>query len=496
MVLIHPKDSRLNARWKAFLVTKWSLVAVDIVAINVALIFGFWFRMQSGVFHTGLSVEPSLGLDHVRTMALVSVITLYIFKSNGLYREAIFSERFTQAQLVLKSVTLSVLLLLATTFMAKEGHFTERRSILFFAWATLLALELVVRCGLLAYVMRLGSWRKEILVLGAGKSGRYLVHQLNKSKRMGYDVVGFLDDHPDLIGKKFEEVPVLGRVEDLGRVADEYGINEVFISISSMSHRRMLDIVALCKHHDLSVRILSDLFDVLTTRVHVETVGNLPLIRLKETPLQGLNLILKRTVDFTGAFLGILILSPLFLFLAAAIKLTSKGPVFYIQRRVGRNGREFDLYKFRSMRMGNDDRSHREYVTRMIRGDDVSVVDGNGRKVHKMVGDARITPAGRFMRRLSLDEFPQLFNVLKGDMSLVGPRPPIPYEVAAYDQWHRKRLEVLPGITGLWQVNGRNETRFEEMVLLDMYYIENWSFPMDVKILLRTVPAVVRRNGH
>jgi len=202
----------------------------------------------------------------------------------------------------------------------------------------------------------------------------------------------------------------------------------------------------------------------------------------------------KRMMDVIGSVLALLIFSPLFLAIAAAIKLTSKGPIFYRQQRVGQYGQPFEFLKFRSMVTGNDASSHREYVRKLIAGTaDRKPSEGDAQGVYKLTNDPRITPLGTFLRRSSLDELPQFLNVLRGDMSLVGPRPPISYEVEAYALWHRRRLlEAKPGITGLWQVNGRNRVEFDEMVRLDLIYAKNWSPWMDMKILLRTPRAVVQ----
>jgi lipopolysaccharide/colanic/teichoic acid biosynthesis glycosyltransferase len=191
---------------------------------------------------------------------------------------------------------------------------------------------------------------------------------------------------------------------------------------------------------------------------------------------------------------GGIVLLPLLLLIAALIKLTSPGPVLFKQERLGLRGRKFQLFKFRSMYTDTDDRAHREYVEALIKGT-LPEAESGKKKVYKIVNDPRITPLGRFLRASSLDELPQLWNVLRGEMSLVGPRPCLPYEWELYQDWQRSRLEVLPGITGLWQVCGRSQVPFEEMVLLDLHYIANWSLGLDFTLLARTVPVVFRRSG-
>jgi lipopolysaccharide/colanic/teichoic acid biosynthesis glycosyltransferase len=206
---------------------------------------------------------------------------------------------------------------------------------------------------------------------------------------------------------------------------------------------------------------------------------------------------IKRVMDIVVSSLALILCSPLFLMMALAIKLTSKGPVFFRQQRVGQYGQRFTFLKFRSMHIGNDPSVHKEYVTKLIAGQaEREVSRGKGEGVYKLTNDRRVTRVGKFLRRTSLDELPQLLNVLKGEMSLVGPRPAIPYELAAYQTWHRRRmLEVKPGITGLWQVNGRSRVKFDEMVRLDLHYARSWSPWMDIDILMRTPGAVLRGDG-
>jgi lipopolysaccharide/colanic/teichoic acid biosynthesis glycosyltransferase len=215
------------------------------------------------------------------------------------------------------------------------------------------------------------------------------------------------------------------------------------------------------------------------------------LLTLLHEPLPGIRRATKRTIDVLLAGTGLVIAGPLMLATALAIRVKSPGPILFRQQRVGMDGRPFEMLKFRTMEPCADTGAHERYVTELIRG--------NGQRpdgaLYKLVGDARVTGLGRFLRRFSIDETPQLLNVLRGDMSLVGPRPPLPYEVAVYEDWHRRRLEAKPGLTGLWQVSGRSRLTFDQMVRLDLHYIENWSPLLDLRIALRTIPAMLRRDA-
>lgn len=224
-------------------------------------------------------------------------------------------------------------------------------------------------------------------------------------------------------------------------------------------------------------------------RVRVEAIPSAVLAPAPST-IRGINRALKRTFDVVVAAFALVLVAPVMVLVAIAIKLSSKGPVLFCQQRVGEAGEAFCFYKFRSMHTGNDDRVHREYVKKLI-NEGAAAHEENGEKVYKLKRDPRLIPIGSFIRRYSIDELPQLFNVLKGDMSLIGPRPPIPYEVEEYREWHKRRFEGPPGITGLWQVSGRNRLSFDEMVRLDIEYLDNWSFTRDLRILWRTVGVVL-----
>src|SRR5688500_17956082 len=243
-------------------------------------------------------------------------------------------------------------------------------------------------------------------------------------------------------------------------------------------------------------RFAPRLLDLLPQTTSVEQIGVLPMVRLFREPLSDLERSVKRLSDIVISLWAVLLLAPVWIGISLMIKPGSPGAVMFRQERVGMDGRIFLCYKFRTMQSGADDIAHREAYRRNIEGDDKANAGDERKPVFgKVKDDPRVTPTGRWLRRSSLDELPQLFNVLKGDMSIVGPRPPISYEVEEYDIWHRKRLDMKPGITGLWQVSGRNRLTFEEMVRTDLYYIENWSRWLDLKIILLTLPAVWRGDG-
>jgi exopolysaccharide biosynthesis polyprenyl glycosylphosphotransferase len=244
---------------------------------------------------------------------------------------------------------------------------------------------------------------------------------------------------------------------------------------------------------NVDFRVLPDLFNCLPKKTEVQQLGPLPLIKLFEEPLEGLNRFFKRAVDLALSMVIIAGTSPIWATVMILLKLDSKGPLFYIQERVGMDGRPFGMYKFRSMYINQDDSKHRAIMEAAIKNASVANQGDEERPVFgKVKDDPRITRVGRFIRKYSIDELPQLINVVRGEMSLVGPRPPIPYEVEMYEDWHRSRFHATPGLTGLWQVSGRNRLTFDEMVRLDVYYLKNWSIWLDLKILLKTPMVVLK----
>ncbi|MEJ7711018.1 MAG: sugar transferase [Pyrinomonadaceae bacterium] len=337
------------------------------------------------------------------------------------------------------------------------------------------------------------------LVVGRGAEAALCIREIRDRPELGYRVIGIVDsDAPQAepLQRSFEGIPVVGRMDALHTAIIETGANEVIVTDQRISHDALFDaMMRLGRKRGVEFRVAPTLLNCLPRKTEIDQIGHLPMITLFRDPLSDAARLVKRSFDICTAGAAFAVLSPLWALIAALIKLDSRGPVFYKQERVGMDGRVFLFYKFRTMHTGADDRTHREYQRQYIAGDPSTNQGDDGHPVYKLARDSRITRVGRVLRRLSLDELPQLLNVLRGDMSVVGPRPPIPYEVEFYDLWHRKRLEMKPGLTGLWQVSGRNRLSFEEMVRLDLLYIENWSLLLDLKIILRTLPVIVRGDA-
>jgi exopolysaccharide biosynthesis polyprenyl glycosylphosphotransferase len=407
---------------------------------------------------------------------------------------------------VFRAAAVGSLLIVAWAFLYRGGFefraFSYARAV--FVFDFLLALGAYTLLRLATRAAQSAVRRREVnliptLVVGRGAEAALCVREMRARRELGYRVIGVVETGPSRdvpLGEMFEGVPVVSDLKGLTEAIRETGANEVIITDPTLSGDMLFEVMMRVGRRGVEFRVAPSLFNCLPRKTEVEQIGVLPVITLFREPLgQGARL-LKRAFDVLAASLALILLSPLWVLMALLIKLDSKGPVLYRQERVGMDGRVFLFLKFRTMLTGADDREHREYQRRYIEGRPETNLGDSQRPVYKLHDDPRVTRTGRWLRRTSLDELPQLLNVLRGDMSLVGPRPPIPYEVEAYALWHRKRLDMKPGMTGLWQVSGRNRLSFDEMVKLDLFYIENWSLWLDLKIMLRTLPVLLRGEAY
>lgn len=295
----------------------------------------------------------------------------------------------------------------------------------------------------------------------------------------------------------FEDVPVIGNLDELSDVIRELEIQEVIITDNQIQSEKLFEaMMQIGRKQKVEFRLAPTLFNSLPQKTSVEQIGVLPMVRLFREPLSDVEKFIKRASDIMISLIALVITFPVWLIISILIKLDSHGAILFKQERVGMDGRKFLCYKFRTMKSDADEEIHREAYRKNIEGNSEANVGNDEKPVFgKVKNDPRITKIGKFLRRTSVDELPQFLNVLRGEMSVVGARPPIPYEVEEYDLRHRRRLDMKPGITGLWQVSGRNRLTFEEMVQIDIFYIENWSLWLDLKIILLTLPAVLRGDG-
>jgi exopolysaccharide biosynthesis polyprenyl glycosylphosphotransferase len=332
------------------------------------------------------------------------------------------------------------------------------------------------------------------VIVGFNSIAHYLCDRMEEELTQ-YEPVGFLDS--SAVGGAYHGHPVFGDTKHLEVLRRSYPALEVAIALPDASLEEQAHIVSLCEQHRLRWWMVPWVYRSAATGLRLDTIGVIPVVGPRGTNVDGLNFVIKRGFDIALSSVILVFALPVIGLAALAIWLSDGGPIFFRQERVGAQGQLFKMLKLRTMRVAAADDVHREYVQQWIgKGQDAAAAPASTqKKVFKLHDDPRITPVGKILRRFSLDELPQLFNVVRGDMSLIGPRPALPYELELYQDWHRRRLDGMPGITGLWQVSGRNHLSFDDMVRLDVQYLEEWSLTTDVRILLRTIPVLIRGSG-
>lgn len=485
-------------------VVKLSLVFGDALVASGCFMLAFFLRERVSLFAAG-SFSWSESFDpYGSLLPVVVLIRLLCFRYANLYRVRGEFSFVDEGIRIFKATAIGSLLIVAAAFLYRGGFefraFSYARGVFLADFALVFLLV-----GALRVVMRAAQTfvrRRQInliptLVVGRGPEASLFIKEMRARPELGYRVIGVVDTRPVDTQLSYENVPVIGLWDALPELIRDSGANEVIIADAEVNADKLFEVMMRCgRRRGVEFRIAPSLFNCLPRKTEIDQIGVLPMIRLFREPLSGSARLLKRTFDLLVSALAMALLSPLWILIAVLIKLDSKGKVFYSQERVGMDGRLFLLYKFRTMKAGSDSELHREYQKAFIAGRAEANLGNEIKPTYKLLSDPRITRVGKLLRRTSLDEVPQLLNVLFGDMSLVGPRPPIPYEVEAYELWHRKRLDMKPGLTGLWQVSGRNRLPFEEMVRLDLFYIENWSLLLDLKIILRTGFVMIGGQGH
>ena len=492
-------------RWVMPLI-KTGVIAVDVCLAAVSFFLAFIMRHGDAIFSPtawawSKAFVPYAGILY---FAIPVRIAMLIYERAYNYQGAFAYSR--EMIKIFKAVSVGSLLMVGWAFLFRGGfafrEFSYSRGVFVLDFAIAFALYAAFHLGL-RFTQTLFR-KKDInliptLIVGTNVEAEQTIRELAERRELGYRVIGVLSSgqRSAVSGQQIQDVPVVGDLNDLPQLIKDLEIQEVIITDNTLPSERLFEaMMQVGRKQRVEFRFAPSLFDLLPQKTSVEQIGVLPMVRLFREPLSDVERFIKRTSDIVISLLALIILSPILVAIAFIIKLGSKGPVMFRQERVGMDGRIFLCYKFRTMYADADDATHREAYKQNIEG----VVEANAGEEHapvfgKVKNDPRVTTAGRWLRRSSLDELPQLLNVLVGDMSIVGPRPPIPYEVEEYDIWHRKRLDMKPGITGLWQVSGRNRLTFEEMVRIDLFYIENWSLWLDLKIILLTLPAVMRGDG-
>ncbi len=441
------------------------LMVFDVLSIVLSFTIGNFLK-------TGYFASPfTIVMQNSRLLLFATAVIIAVFGFFRLYDMNAKRSEVDEAGAVIGALTSSMLLFEFMTLFYRDMIF--KRMTILYAWIFCMLFMVFIRVLSIAvqkWLYRKGLGVSRIVVIGDGKEADLLVDKVSAHPEMGLSIV--------------EVLPVRDSLKVLGAALDRTRANKVIFASSDPDNKLIMELIEICEKNKAEFKFVPRVLDIIESRISADEVVGVPLISIREIKFYGFNAFVKRTSDIFYSLIAIILASPVILAVSILIKLDSRGHVFFVQKRVGRGGKEFNMYKFRSMIDGAE--------TALS-----DIADKNEAKGHifKMKNDPRVTRVGKFLRKWSLDELPQLFNVIKGDMSFVGPRPPIPSEVALYNSWHKKRLQITPGITGLWQTNGRSDLSFDEMVKLDIYYIESWSLWQDIKILMKTVPVVLFAKG-
>ncbi len=477
------------------------LVSLDLTSALVCfyLVYLLRFNPSSLLQFPPRLIRPQLLLnphfmDHLAIILAMAAFLVALAHKDGLY-SPLFGTWFLREFSSLFNVMFYTLLFGMLLSFVFARFVISRAVLLGFVLLLLpvLACWRLIRRKLLALAFNGNGQARRVLVVGAGKVGRYLESFIQDNPSLGLHSVGFLDDTKIGVSKRENGgAPcILGTVSDFPEIVSKNGVNDVIITIPS-ERSKVARIVQDASAMGIAVHVVPEMFDLSVREVAFENIGSFPVFRLFQARFNIWERSIKRAEDIVASALLLLLFGPLMAVIAIAIMLDSKGSPIHKQKRQGLNGRLFQLLKFRSMQVDADESKHRAAAEKWLLSS-TPIDEEHG--LYKIVNDSRITRVGKLIRKFSLDELPQLWNVLRGDMSLVGPRPPLPYEYELYEDYQRKRLLIRPGITGLWQVSGWHKLSFEQMVLLDLRYINEWSVWLDLWIIVKTVPLVLFGRG-
>jgi exopolysaccharide biosynthesis polyprenyl glycosylphosphotransferase len=454
----------------------------DILLTIFSFILAYWVRQVFLSEEFGGLFPLSQYLQLLPIIILEWAFFLHFHKTYKSYRTlSVFRQLWDLFKVIFCSGLFLILFIFAFKYQFVSRLFIGSFLIINF---TVLCLERGMIRLFAHYMRKKGLNYRNLLIVGTGERALKIVKKIKENVHWGLRVEGLIDKDSSLVGENKEGIEVIGTLENVAQVLRERVIDEVIFSVPRTWLDEVEEAIHACEELGIQARLAADLFNPVIGRMSLGELEGIPLLTLSTTPQHVGQLFVKRFLDIVISSVGLIILSPILLATAIAIKIDSSGPILFRQKRVGLNGRTFTFYKFRSM--VKDAEKMREQIEHL------NEMSG---PVFKVRDDPRLSRVGRFIRKFSIDELPQLFNVLKGNMSLVGIRPPVPEEVKKYEGWQRRRLSMKPGITCIWQVRGRNKVDFEEWMRMDLSYIDNWSLKLDAKLLLRTIPAVLFTRG-
>jgi exopolysaccharide biosynthesis polyprenyl glycosylphosphotransferase len=460
-------------------------VVVDVVLINAGFVLAYWIRYHR---QWPAPVAPENYRSLGTYLPMSAILTMLLIAAYVLQRA--YSQRrgrtwLDEAYALLNGTTIGTLSMIVITYFLPALSYSRTlfplAAVIIFL---LLTLSRIAKNLVLDQMRRRGMGIRNVLVVGAGEVGRAVMRTIAAHPELGYRVEGFVDDDAAKGQTDLGRMKALGNVGNIPNLVGDLHLDVVIITLPWAYHQRIRQIVRQCEHQRLQVYIVPDLLQTAISRVDVEQLGEVPVISMREEPMGRRGRLAKRIVDIIGALSALVLSAPIMLLSAMAIKLDSPGPVIFRQTRLGEHEKPFTCLKFRTMRC--DAEAEKEALIAQTNGD---------RRLFKMKDDPRTTRVGRILRRFSIDEYPQFFNVLRGEMSLIGPRPPLPSEVELYQEWHHQRLDVPTGMSGMSQVSGRSDLSFDEVALLDIWYAENWSLLLDLKIMLKTGAVMFLGRG-
>ncbi len=450
------------------------MILLDICLVGGAFVLAYFLRSRAESF---VHFEKLIWL----LLFFVALWSFFLYAS-GMYQSLRLKKLSEIFLIVYQAAYFSFFVFAGLCYLLHIEHISRIFIFLAFALAMIVvSIEKVVIMQIFKQLRKKGFNHRSILIVGTGSRAMEFVKWINKNREFGLKVIGFIDEDSQKVGQIFHGHKVLGTLKDIPRIQKENTLDQVLFSVPCSWFDRIEQSMNYLETVGVKVDIALDYFGQKLIRAKQTDFLGVPLLSFENAPEKIIPLVIKRFVDIVLSFIALILLAPIFLCVALMIKMTSPGPVFFVQQRGSLNGRKFNLYKFRTMVIDAEAKLEELKALNEMKGPAFKIND-----------DPRITKVGKIMRKLSVDELPQFWNVFLGDMSLVGPRPPIVDEIAEYDDWQRRRLSMRPGITCLWQVNGRNKiTDFDQWAKLDLDYIDSWSLWLDVEILLKTVPVVL-----
>ena len=463
----------------------WLLIS-DIIFLALAFYISYYLR-----FHTGVIAEINKTYLIEKNYILYSIIfilsAIFIFFLFSLYdRDKIYRGSGYYSKL-LRAISINIIVIILAGYLLNLFTFSRKWILLLYLFSfVFLYLSRFLIEAITQKVAKKLNIKSKTIIIGIGENARRIEDSLRKYSLEQDIILGHVDKKQSILKDKeySKNFTVLGYLENLKDIINKNNIQRVIISSPEYKYYEILEILESLKGMDITTLIFPGFFEFSLRRLSVREIGGVPLMQVANIGFFGFNLFLKNLIDYTLGIISFIFFIPIYLVVAILIKTSSRGPVFFKQKRLTKDCKEFYMYKFRTM-----------YVdAEKILQDLMKYNEADG-PLFKMKNDPRITRVGRFLRKFSIDELPQILNVLKGELSLVGPRPPLPCEVEKYDEWEMKRLNVKQGLTGLWQISGRSDLSFEEMTRLDLYYIQNWSIEVDIKIILKTIPAMLFGKG-